>query len=265
MNKWFGEFCKINRIIRYASATPRSAYNLELLRVICQQISIIFDIPEGYLPKDASFDPLYINNWFQNLLKRCEDLNNEILFLFIDDLHKLNPLDCDIVAALSWLPISLPYNVYLICTTTLSIDQLKFTPIQKDRFKTSECLYDLSLDINKTILRIKKSNEKNFINNQIKSSNNNDNKNNENNEKLLLSFNDEIIKQFDYLEMKYGKKGFSRLASYITCTEYGLTETELLELLMPTDSPDIMIDTKDGNFNFATFRKIRNEMSKYLF
>ena len=97
LTNWF-DHIKVHRVIRYASATPRSAYNLELLRVICQQISIILNIPEGYLPKDASFDPLYINNWFQNLLKRCEDLQHEILFLFIDDLHKLNPLDCDIVA-----------------------------------------------------------------------------------------------------------------------------------------------------------------------
>lgn len=99
---------RVHRLMRYAKASPRSAYNLELLRVICQQISIILNIPEGYLPKDASFDPLYINNWFQNLLKRTEDMNNEVLFIFIDDLHKINPLDCDIVAALSWLPISLP-------------------------------------------------------------------------------------------------------------------------------------------------------------
>lgn len=134
---------RVHRLMRFAKATPRSAYNMELLRVICQQISIILNIPEGYLPKDASFDPLYINNWFQNLLKRCEDMNNEVLFIFVDDLHKINPLDCDIVAALSWLPISLPWNVFLVCSAT-SIDALKLSPIQRERFKNTEFLYDVS-------------------------------------------------------------------------------------------------------------------------
>ena len=233
--KWF-PYSKVHRIIRFAAATPRSAYNLELLRVICQQISIISNIPEGYLPKDASFDPLYINNWFQNLLRRFEDINNEILFVFIDDLHKLNPLDCDMVAALSWLPISLPWNVYLICSTTISIDQLRLSAIQKDRFKSGECLFDLSLDIHKTTVRIM--------------------------DATVPLFKDQVHCIFDILEEKYGKKSFGRFAGLITCSEYGLTETELLELMMPTDNPEAVIETYQGNFNFSTFRKIRNEMSE---
>ncbi|XP_037926913.1 NACHT domain- and WD repeat-containing protein 1 isoform X3 [Hermetia illucens] len=232
---WFG-YSKVHRVIRFASATPRSGYNLELLRVICQQISIIFNIPEGYLPKDASFDPLYINNWFQTLQKRCEDLNNEVLFLFIDDLHKLNPLDCDNVAALSWLPISLPWNVFIVCSTTIPIDQLKLTPIQKDRFKSGEFLFDLSQDINKTELKMLDNN---------------------------VPFTELVEQTFNELEEKYGRKGIGRFASYMTCTEFGLTETELLELLMPTENYDAMIDTSEGNFNFSTFRRIRNEM-KFL-
>ncbi|XP_055839533.1 protein qui-1 isoform X2 [Episyrphus balteatus] len=235
--KWFAELpTRAHRMIRFASATPRSAYSLELLRVICQQISIIFNIPEGYLPKDASFDPLYINNWFQNLLKRCEDMNNDILFLFIDDLHKLNPLDCDIVAALSWLPISLPWNVQIICSTTTPVDQLKFTNIQKDRFKSTEYLFDLSQDVNLTKLRTIDD----------------------------LPFEEKILEQFDHFEERYGKKAFGRLAAYITCSEYGLSETELLELLMPCDNPEMFIEIEKGNFNFSSLKKIRNEM-KFLF
>lgn len=231
---------KLHRIMRFARATPRSAYNLELLRVICQQLSIILKLPESYLPKDASFDPLYINNWFQNLLKRCEDLQNEILFLFIDDLHKLNPLDCDIVAALSWLPISLPWNVYLICSTKSSIDSLKLTPIQKERFKNADYLYDLSLEANKTVIKKDKANEDEE------------------------DFQVYIENKFNDCEKRFGKKGFSRLATYLTCTEYGLTETEFLELLMPTDDSDALIQTAEGDFNFSTFRTIRNKMSEYL-
>lgn len=225
-------------MIRFAAATPRSAYNLELLRVICQHISIIFNIPEGYLPKDASFDPLYINNWFQNLMRRCEDLQNEVLFLFIDDLHKLNPLDCDIVAALSWLPISLPWNVYLICSTKVPIESLRLTPIQKERFKNSDCLYGLSQEGNKTILKVDIQDE---------------------------TFYDYVSRIFDELETRFGVKGVSRLATYITCSEYGLTETELLELLMPIQNSEALINTADGYYNFSSFRCIRNKLGKCYF
>ncbi|XP_049297951.1 protein qui-1 isoform X1 [Anopheles funestus] len=244
---WF-EHVKVHRIIRYAAATPRSAYNLELLRVVCQQLAIILNIPEGYLPKDASFDPLYINNWFQNLLKHCEDLHNEILFLFIDDLHRLNPLDCDIVAALSWLPISLPWNVFLVVSTTVPIESLRLTPMQKERFKCAEYFFDLALEQNETkVLR---------WGGNLSAP--------EEPEHDVPTFVQLVNGLFDAMEQRFGVKGFSRLAIYITCSEYGLTETELLELLMPTQDAELVIDSHEGDFNFSTFRTIRNQMRLIL-
>lgn len=167
------------RIIRFSASTPRSAYNLELLRVMCQQISIILNIPEGYLPKDASFDPLYINNWFQSLLKRCEEMENEILLIFIDNVHRVNPLECDIVTGLSWLPMSLPRNVFLVCTSAVSLEQLQLTPAQKEKFKTQNCYYLLDA---------------------IEETPEND------------SYGDFIDGAFDNLEAVFGIKAFSKLA-----------------------------------------------------
>lgn len=234
---WFSS-TRVHRVIRFAKATPRSAYNLELLRVICQQISIIFNIPEGYLPKDASFDPLYISNWFQNLLRRIEDMNNDVLFLFIDDLHLLNPLDCDIVAALSWLPTSLPWNVQIICSSTTPVEQLKFTPMQRDRFKSVEYQFVLSQEANATQLQRPAECA------------------------VDVDFVTYVEQQFDELEQQYGRQAVASLAAYITCSEYGLTETELLELLMPTDDPESLIDTHNGHFSFASFKKIHKQMGK---
>ncbi|CAH2266800.1 jg7983 [Pararge aegeria aegeria] len=207
------------RIIRFSAATPRSAYNLELLRVMCQQISIILNIPEGYLPKDASFDPLYINNWFQSLLKRCEEMKDEILLIFIDNVHRVNPLECDIVTGLSWLPMSLPRNVFLFCTSAVPLEQLQLTPAQKEKFKVQNCYYLLDA--------IEESPENN-------------------------SSGDNIDGAFDNLEVVFGSKSFSKLAGYITCSEFGLTEFELLELLMPTSNSEAVITLKDANFNFST-------------
>ncbi|XP_045534151.1 protein qui-1 [Papilio machaon] len=207
------------RIIRFSAATPRSAYNLELLRVMCQQISIILNIPEGYLPKDASFDPLYINNWFQSLLRRCEDMENEILLIFIDNVHRVNPLECDIVTGLSWLPMSLPRNVFLICTSAVSLQQLQLTPAQKEKFKIQNCYYLLDA---------------------IEETSDNH------------SYGDYIDGAFDNLETVFGAKAFSKLAGYVTCSEFGLTELELLELLMPTSNSEAIITLQDANFNFST-------------
>ncbi|XP_017838402.1 NACHT domain- and WD repeat-containing protein 1 isoform X2 [Drosophila busckii] len=239
VGSWFGS-TRVHRVIRFAKASPRSAYNLELLRVICQQISIIFNIPEGYLPKDASFDPLYISNWFQNLLRRIEDMNNDVLFLFIDDLHLLNPLDCDIVAALSWLPTSLPWNVQIICSSTTPLEQLKFTPMQRDRFKSAEYQFHLSQEQNVTQLQLPKHCNKD------------------------VDFVSYVEQQFDELEEHYGRHSVASLAAYISCSEYGLTETELLELLMPIDDPESLIDTHNGHFSFASFKKIHRQMDKHM-
>lgn len=137
---WFT--CRTLRIIRFTATTPRSSYNLELLRVICQQICIALKLPEGFLPKDASFDPLYVNNWFQTLLRNFEEIN-QVLVIFIDDLHLLNPLDADALSALSWIPITLPKKVHIICTTSVELDNLRLTPVQKERFKAPESYLEI--------------------------------------------------------------------------------------------------------------------------
>lgn len=137
---WFN--CRTLRIIRLVSVSPRSAYNLELLRIICQQICIALKLPEGFLPKDASFDPLYVNNWFQTLLRNFED-TNQVLVIFIDDIHLLNPLDSDVVSALSWLPITLPKKVHMICTTSIDTEHLRMTQLQKERLKNSDSYFEL--------------------------------------------------------------------------------------------------------------------------
>lgn len=68
---------------------------------------------------------------------------SHLLVMLIDDIHRLNPLDSDIVAALSWLPINLPKNVHIIGTTHSSPEVLKLTPVQRERFKLPDCYIEL--------------------------------------------------------------------------------------------------------------------------
>lgn len=169
-------------------------------------------------------------------------MNNDIFFIFIDDLHLLNPLDCDVVAALSWLPTSLPWNVQLICSTTTPIDQLRFTPIQRDRFKSAEFLFDLSTEENHTELHKPLAFAAGLPD---------------------ICFTDFVAHEFDRLEVRHGRRCVARLSGYITCSEFGLSETELLELLMPTEDPEMFVDSDRGNFNFSSFKQIHNDMSEY--
>lgn len=144
--EWFDR--KIMRVIRFSGTTPRSSYNLELLRIICEQLCLLLQPSAHCIPPDASFDPLYVNNWFQTLIRRFDEdsldnSHNHFLVILIDDIHRLNPLDSDIVAALSWLPINLPHNVHIIGTTNTPPDVLKLTPVQRERFKSPECYVEL--------------------------------------------------------------------------------------------------------------------------
>ncbi|VVC25017.1 Hypothetical protein CINCED_3A014644 [Cinara cedri] len=226
--KWFDK--KPVRIVRFSGVTPRASYNLELLRIICEQLTCVLQPGGLCVPLDASFDPLYVSDWFQTLLKRFEEeYRTSTLVLFIDDLHRLNPLDSDIVAGLSWLPTVLPSNVHIMCTTLYIPDELKMTPLQKERLRNSEFYVELP-DAN------------------------------------IETIKTNINGMLDDYELVYGLKAVKRLASYISVSEFGLTETELLELLMPTTGDfGAPLNLDDGNFNFSTFCTVKKTIMPLLF
>lgn len=66
------------------------------------------------------------------------------------------------------------------------------------------------------------------------------------------------------LESQWGRVAVGRLAGYLACTEYGLSETELLELLMPTaqSSPAPLL-LEQGHFNFSTFCRVRRSLGEF--
>lgn len=109
-------------------------------------------------------------------------MENEILLIFIDNVHRVNPLECDIVTGLSWLPMSLPRNVFLVCTSAVSLEQLQLTPAQKEKFKVQNCYYLLDA--------IEETPDNN-------------------------SSGDFIDGAFDNLEVVFGSKAFSKLAGNV--------------------------------------------------
>lgn len=55
-----------------------------------------------------------------------------------------------------------------------------------------------------------------------------------------------------------------KLSSLITCSEYGLTEIELLEILMPTSNSEAIIHIEDANFNFSSLCAVRSKLGKFV-
>lgn len=110
--------------------------------------------------------------------------------------------------------------------------------MQKERFRSSECMFSLVQEQPATRLH------------QVREA------------ESLAGY---VERLFDEIEGRFGLKGWSRLATYITCAEYGLTETELLELLMPIHNSEAMIETTDGSFNFSSFRCLLNHIGEIFY
>lgn len=69
---------------------------------------------------------------------------------------------------------------------------------------------------------------------------------------------------FSSVERTFSKVAVTKLASLISCSEYGLTETELLEILMPTNNSELVISIENGNFNFSSMCAVRRNMRRCL-
>ncbi|XP_076684288.1 protein qui-1 [Andrena cerasifolii] len=217
--------CTTFKIVRLCASTPRSAYSLELLRVLCQHIGFLSGALDGNLPKDASFDPLYLNNWFGQLMRRIEEEPlKEQLVILLDDLHRLHPLECDIIAALSWLPLNLPPGVHLVVTTALPPEMLRLTPVQRERLRSNDILIELQ-DSNSSL--------------------------------------HETENVFDILENLIGECAANRIGPILASTEYGLSETEVLEVIMPTGG-DGPLFIEEGLFNFSTWCLVKRTFDEFL-
>lgn len=213
------------RVVRVCTATPRSSYSLELLRILCQHVGFLAGDNDGNLPRDASFDPLYLNNWFNLIMRRIEENPlEEQLIILLDDLHRFHPLECDIVAALSWLPLALPAGVHFIATSALPPEGMRLTPVQKDRLRGTDSLVDLS-------------------------------------GRACATPRVDVV--LEHLENLIGLGAATRVASILACTEYGLSETEILELIMPTGGEGpLLLD--ENQFNFATWCLVRRTFASWF-
>lgn len=73
-----------------------------------------------------------------------------------------------------------------------------------------------------------------------------------------------ITNELERLEEQFGEEAIIRFASFVTISEFGLSETEMLELLMPTTGGiDCVLRLEDGLFNFGTYSVVKRAFCKW--
>lgn len=109
-------------------------------------------------------------------------------------------------------------------TTALPPEVLRLTPVQKERLRSNEILIELQ-DPGTDL--------------------------------------HETEKVFGTLEKLIGERAANRIGAILASTEYGLSETEILEVVMPTGG-DGPLALNDGFFNFSTWCLVKRTFNEFL-
>ncbi|XP_076368818.1 NACHT domain- and WD repeat-containing protein 1-like [Tachypleus tridentatus] len=283
--EWLGN--DIVRIVRHVGKSLTSTYTPELLRNLCLHISLVFGF--DITPKHYSFELGKLSIWFQDLLKLVETTTSDLVIV-LDNLHDLRSPPNNQAAILGWLPWNLPANVHIICSVAEEHETV--LGLLKSRISTGDNFIQIlplnhtaavsmvqsNLKDNKHLLTTnqwhtlkERLNEQSFSPLYVK----------------LLSHearrwtswqeildNDvpqtlqELINRLlTRLETKYETSTVRKIASYLTCTHYGLRESEILELLTADEfeGPSTMSgDANTGEFSFMDWIGIKQELGSLL-
>lgn len=78
---------------------------------------------------------------------------------------------------------------------------------------------------------------------------------------IHLSFSDLVLQKISHLEKDFTQAELKKLFLLLNCTQYGLTELELLEILMPTSNNDV-INPENAEFNFSSLSSVLRKLGK---
>lgn len=88
-----------------------------------------------------------------------------------------------------------------------------------------------------------------------------------NTNKNFLPFSENVRRieeRFEIFEDYFGRLATSRLCNLLTCTEFGLSETEILEILMPTNDIADIVSQENGQYHFSTFAAAKTILGKTI-
>lgn len=280
--EWLGS--DVVRIIRHVGRSPCTSFTPELLRNLCLHISLLFGFEIS--PTHYSFELGKLSIWFQDLLKLVEAKDNDLVII-LDNLHSLRCAPNNQASILGWLPWNLPPNVHIVCS--ISEEEEKILGLLKTRISTSENFVYISplhgqsaISMMQSILKDNKhsltptqwqivrerindtsvcplyvkllsSLAKKWTSNKTLS-----------NTDIPLTV-EEIVSLFLVeLERKYGET-LRKFCTYLTCTNFGLREAEIVELLASTDYEGPQMDNeldKKIEFSPCDWLEIKHGLSK---
>ncbi|XP_026477613.1 uncharacterized protein LOC113383571 [Ctenocephalides felis] len=89
--------------------------------------------------------------------------------------------------------------------------------------------------------------------------------------KNTTTFSQHLENRLNKLQDMFGMEPVAQFCRYICCTEFGLTESECLELLVPIEKDDSIHDEpigcrfeEKGEFNFRTFRAVKEAFGELI-
>ena len=104
---WFSSRpCTPIRLVRFLGTTPDSSSIGPLLRSVCQQISLLYQVTDTNIPVELS----QVTNHFKRLLEKTTA--DRPLCIFFDSLDQLSSAEG--AHSMSWLPPTLPNHVKLV-------------------------------------------------------------------------------------------------------------------------------------------------------
>ncbi|CAL1279539.1 unnamed protein product [Larinioides sclopetarius] len=274
--EWLGS--DVVRIIRHVGRSPCTSFTPELLRNLCLHISLLFGFEIS--PRHYSFELGKLSIWFLDLLKLVESKDNDLVIV-LDNLHSLRCAPNNQASILGWLPWNLPANVHIVCS--VSEEEEKILGLLKTRISTSENFVYIPPLTSQAAISMMQSNLK-------------DNKHVLTSEqwqhvkqclggktmcplyvKLLshlarrwpsyktLTDKDvpltieELVNMFLIdVENKYGIETIRKIATYLTCTSFGLREAEIVELLANSEYEGPQMDNELDN------RKVEFSVTHWL-
>lgn len=285
--EWLGS--DVVRLIRHVGRSPCTSFTPELLRNLCLHISLLFGFEIS--PNHYSFELGKLSIWFQDLLKLVEAKDNDLVII-LDNLHSLRCAPNNQASILGWLPWNLPPNVHIVCS--ISESEEKILGLLKTRISTSENFVYISplngqsaVSMMQSILKDNKhvltQDQWQIVKLRISGTSVcplyvkllsclarkwTSNKTLTNTDVPLTI--EEIVNIFLIeLERKFGIETLRKICTYLTCTNFGLREAEIVELLASPEyegpQMDNDVDNKKIEFSPTDWLEIKKGLSKYYY
>lgn len=280
---WLGS--DVVRIVRHVGRSPCTSFTPELLRNLCLHVSLLFGFEIA--PEHYSFELGKLSIWFQDLLKRVEAKDSDLLVV-LDDLHRLRCAPNNQASILGWLPWNLPPNVHIVCSVSDRED--KILGLLKTRIATGENFVyvplldpEPALQVARNVLtdhkRTLTSAQWQALREAI-----GDRQVTPLYVRLLAewargwtsdeqvapgSVEDVVRVRLSELEGRFGAETLRKICSYLTCTRFGLREAEIVELLSSSEyegpSASAHDDREGGKAEFCPgdWLEIKSRLGKW--